>query len=90
MPRPSSSRSASRSDSRSASRSDSRRRGRPPLRCNLWLEEQIAALPNRRYFWHLYEEWLQRYISEQGRPPTDPRHSFREAATSCLDRLHSG
>lgn len=64
-----------------------RRRGRPPLQCNLWLEAQIARLANRRYFWHLYDEWLARYAAETGGLPLDPRNSFRQAAYGCIDRI---
>lgn len=64
-----------------------RRRGRPPLQCNVWLEQAIADLPDARYFWILFDEWFDRYRAEVGHYARDPRASFRQAAFGCLGRM---
>lgn len=63
--------------------------GAPPLACNVWLEEQLAQLPDPTQYHHLYTTWLAHYVTLRGYEPLDPRRSFRAAARSCLKRLRA-
>lgn len=62
--------------------------GAPVLACNVWLEEQLAALgpgrPGRR---RLFRPWLEQYHRLRGRDPVDPMRSFRAAVAGCEKRL---
>jgi hypothetical protein len=60
--------------------------GAPPLSCNIWLEEQIAALEDPDDYGHLYDRWLEMYIRLRGESPADRKRSFRRAAEAIRDR----
>lgn len=70
--------------------SEDRFTGAPVLPCNVWLEEQLAHLPNpadpeaRR---RLFTPWLTRYRALRGCDPADPIRSFRAAVQGCEHRL---
>jgi hypothetical protein len=64
------------------------RTGAPVLPCNIWLEEQLAALgPERRGRRRLFRPWLEQYHKLRGVEPADPLRSFRAAVAGCEKRL---
>ncbi|MEX1021297.1 MAG: hypothetical protein WDZ49_16670 [Litorilinea sp.] len=67
-------------------------KGAPPLACNLWLERELARLPqpaldNPAAYRQLYQPWLAHYHALRGFYPQDPRRSFRAAVASARRRL---
>ena len=71
-------------------RAQSNHTGAPVLACNVWLEEQLAHLPNwgdARARRRLFRPWLERYRALRGSEPADPSRSYRAALQGCLHRL---
>jgi hypothetical protein len=61
--------------------------GAPVLSCNVWLEEQLSALEDRRQRYRLFRPWLERYRQVRGIEPADPMRSFRAAMQGCERRM---
>lgn len=67
-----------------------KRRGGPgakPIASSLWLEAEIARLPQDAAPIRLYIQWLEEYKKLRGYYPADARRSFRAARDGCFRRL---